>query len=164
MNSLSLDGRGIKGEGDIKLSDNITQIAKTLRKTSTKAERLLWRHLRAKQVEGCKFRRQQPIGNYVVDFVCFEKRIVVEVDGSQHQVEIDKDRIRDEWLKKQGFRVLRFWNNEVLRNTEGVYQVIKESCLSHPPPTPSHRGRGKRIPSPLMGEILYRLSSKKFDL
>jgi len=136
-NSLSLDGRGIQGEGDIRLSDNLTQIAKILRKTSTKAERLLWRYLRAKRLEGYKFRRQEPIGNYIVDFVCFEKRIVIEVDGSQHQIETDKDTIRDEWLRKQGFKVLRFWNNEVLRNMEGVYEVIKESCLSHPPPTPS---------------------------
>ena len=117
------------------MSDNLTQIAKNLRKTSTKAERLLWRYLRAKRLEGYKFRRQEPIGNYIVDFVCFEKRIVIEVDGSQHQIETDKDTIRDEWLKKQGFRVLRFWNNEVLRNMEGVYEVIKESCLSHPTPS-----------------------------
>jgi very-short-patch-repair endonuclease len=116
------------------LPDNITQIAKNLRKTSTIAERLLWRHLRAKQMDGHKFRRQEPIGNYVVDFVCFEKRIVIEVDGSQHQIEKDKDRLRDKWLKKQGFKVLRFWNNDVLKNMEGVYEVIKESCLSHPPP------------------------------
>jgi very-short-patch-repair endonuclease len=141
---------------NIKLSENLTQKAKNLRKTSTFAERLLWRHLRAKQVEGYKFRKQEPIGNYVVDFVCYEKRIIIEVDGSQHQIKTDKDRIRDEWLKKQGFRVLRFWNNEVLRNTEGVYQVIKESCLSHPPPTPSHRGRGKTGPLPLDGGELER--------
>jgi very-short-patch-repair endonuclease len=86
-----------------------------------------------------------------VDFVCYEKRIIIEVDGSQHQIEKDKDRIRDEWLKMQGFKVLRFWNNEVLRNMEGVYEVIKESCLSHPPPTPSRRGRGKAGPFPLDG-------------
>jgi very-short-patch-repair endonuclease len=142
-NSLSLDGRGIKGEDDIKLADNITQIAKNLRKTSTFAERLLWRHLRAKQVEGYKFRRQEPIGDYAVDFVCFEKRIIIEVDGSQHQIEKDKDKKRDKWFKEQGFRVLRFWNNEVLRNIEGVLELIRESCLDHPPPTPSHQGRGK---------------------
>jgi very-short-patch-repair endonuclease len=135
------DTRGIKGEGGIKLTDNTTQIAKNLRKTCTIAERLLWGHLRAKQVEGYKFRRQEPIGNYVVDFVCFEKRIIIEVDGSQHQIEKDKDSKRDKWFKEQGFRVLRFWNNEVLRNLEGVLELIRESCLDHP--TPSHQGRGK---------------------
>ena len=128
-NSLSLDGRGIKGEGDKELSDAITQIAKNLRKSSTVAERLLWRHLRAKQVEGYKFRRQEPIGNYVVDFVCFEKRMIIEVDGSQHQIEKDKDTKRDKWFKEQGFRILRFWNNEVINNTDGVLTVIRENCL-----------------------------------
>jgi very-short-patch-repair endonuclease len=128
-NSLSLDGRGIKGEGDIKLTDKITQIAKNLRKSSTVAERLLWRHLQAKQVEGYKFRRQEPIGNYVVDFVCFEKRMIIEVDGSQHQIEKYKDTKRDKWFKEQGFRILRFWNNEVINNTDGVLTVIRENCL-----------------------------------
>ncbi|MFH1336921.1 MAG: endonuclease domain-containing protein [Candidatus Zixiibacteriota bacterium] len=117
------------GEGDYKLPENLTQIAKKLRKKSTHAERLLWRHLKAKQLEGYKFRRQEPIGNYIVDFICFEKRIVIELDGSQHQTEKDKDRKREQWLKRQGFKVLRFWNNEVLNNMEGVYQVIKDSCL-----------------------------------
>jgi len=111
------------------LSDGITQIAKNLRKSSTVAERLLWRHLRAKQVEGYKFRRQEPIGNYVVDFVCFEKRMIIEVDGSQHQIEKDKDTKRDKWFKEQGFRILRFWNNEVINNTDGVLTVIRENCL-----------------------------------
>ena len=128
-NSLSLDGRGIKGEGDIKLTDNITRIAKNLRKSSTVAERLLWRHLRAKQVEGYKFRRQEPMGNYVVDFVCFEKRMIIEVDGSQHQIEKDKDNKRDKRFKEQGFRILRFWSNEVIKNTDGVLTVIRENCL-----------------------------------
>ncbi len=124
------------------MSDKIIRIAKNLRKKSTDAERLLWRYLRAKQSEGVKFRRQQPIGNYVVDFVCFENRIVIEVDGGQHQIEKDKDMKRDKWLKEQGFVVLRFWNNEVLKNIEGVMEVIRVNCLCHPPPTPSRRGRG----------------------
>ena len=110
------------------MDKNLIQTAKKLRKESTHAERLLWRHLRTKQLEGYKFRRQEPIGNYIVDFVCFEKRVIIEVDGSQHQTEKGKDRKRDQWLKRQGFRVLRFWNNEVLNNLEGVYKVIKESC------------------------------------
>ena len=126
-----------------KLSDNITKIAKNLRKKSTDAERKLWAHLRAKRLEGYKFRRQEPIGNYVVDFVCFENRVVIEIDGSQHQIEKNKDLKRDRWLKEQGFKVLRVWNNEVLMNIEGVLQVIMERCLYHPPPTPSHQGRGK---------------------
>ncbi len=88
------------------MSNKITDIAKNLRRKSTNAERLLWRHLRAKQLEGLKFRRQQPVGNYIVNFVCFEKRIVIEVDGGQHAIEKDKDNERD----KNGLKdkVLKF--------------------------------------------------------
>ena len=92
---------------------------------------------------GFKFRRQQPIGNYIVDFVCFENRIVIEVDGGQHAIEKEKDSERTKWLESQGFKILRFWNNEVLMNIEGVLEVIRETCLCHPPPAPSHQGRGK---------------------
>ena len=124
-------------------------IAKILRKRLTDAEKLMWRHLRGKQLEGFKFRRQEPIGNYVADFVCYEKRIIVEVDGSQHCSE--KDRERDRWFEGQGFvvsaqpngfKVLRFWNNEVLKNTEGVWEVIRKTMLVSPSPNPSHQGRG----------------------
>ena len=104
------------------MSQPFIKMAKTLRKRPTDAEILLWRYLRSKQLEGMKFRRQQPIGRYVVDFVCFEKKIIIEVDGGQHSVETEKDKERDEWFKSQGFKVLRFWNNEVLANTQGVLE------------------------------------------
>jgi len=80
------------------------------------------------QLAGFKFRRQQPIDNYVVDFVCFEKRVVVEVDGAQDASEKDKDAERDEYLIRNGFEVSRFWNNEVLQNMDGVLEVIRNSC------------------------------------
>ena len=124
----------------------LTAITKNLRKRPTEAEKLLWRRLRVKQMEGLKFRRQQPIDNYVVDFVCFDKRLVIEVDGGQHAVEKQKDVRRDNYLRKHGFKVLRFWNNEVLQNIEGVLGEIRKNCLNspHPPsPQPSPRGRGK---------------------
>ena|GEM_PF-416928 len=124
------------------MNKDIIALAKKLRKNSTPAENLLWSHLRAEQLEGFKFRRQQLIGNYVVDFVCFERKIVIEVDGGQHAIEKEKDSIRDEWLKGQGFKVLRFWNNEVLMNIEGVLEVIRINCLSHPPLTPPIKGGG----------------------
>ena len=89
----------------------------------------MWRHLRAKRLEGLKFRRQQPIGDYIVDFVCFEKRLVIEVDGGQHVSAREKDSERDRWFGEQDFRVLRFWNNEVFTNTDGVLEKIRESCL-----------------------------------
>lgn len=122
---------------------NLTKIAKTLRKQTTDAERLLWKHLKAKQVEGFKFRRQQPIGKYVVDFVCFEKSIIIEADGGQHAEEKNKDHERDKWLKPQGFKVMRFWNNDILGNIEGVMETIREQCLNHPPLNPLPLREGK---------------------
>jgi len=117
------------GGGDEGLSNDRVRIAKTLRKRSTNAENVLWRHLRAKRFRGIKFRRQQPIGTYIVDFVCFEKRIVIEVDGGGHISEKVQDNERDRWLGKEGFKVLRFWNNEVLQNIEGVLEVISRELL-----------------------------------
>jgi len=78
--------------------------------------------VRSKQL-GVKFRRQQPIGKYIVDFVCFEKKLVIEIDGGEH-LQSSRDEIRDEWLQKNGYKVLRFWNNDVLKNTDGVIQTI----------------------------------------
>lgn len=98
-------------------------------------------------MEGFKFRRQQPIDNYIVDFVCFENRIIIEVDGGEHAVENNHDRERDTYLQQYGFKVLRFWNNEVLKNTDGVLEAIRENCLSHPPlnPLPSREGKVQRF-------------------
>ena len=126
--------------------NRITTLGKALRKRPTDAEQLLWNCLRMKQMEGLKFRRQQAIDNYIVDFVCFENRIIIEVDGGQHAAENNKDRERDTYLQRYGFKVLRFWNNEVLQNTIGVLTVIRENCLSHPPlnPLPSREGGAKR--------------------
>jgi very-short-patch-repair endonuclease len=113
--------------------------ARELRKNLTKAEQVLWRHLRLRQLRGHKFRRQQPIGQYIVDFVCFEKRLIIEVDGGQHSEQVLYDLKRSTWLNSQGFRILRFWNNQVLRETEAVKKVIGEALgfdplhLNHPP-------------------------------
>ena len=133
-----------EGGGDKHLNTNSTPIAKNLRKKLTDTERLLWTRLRAKQLEGLKFRRQEPIGEYIVDFVCYEKGIVIEADGGQHSFEKEKDATRDKWLKKEGFKVLRFWNNEILTNIEGVLEVIRKECLCSPSPSPSHQGRGNK--------------------
>jgi very-short-patch-repair endonuclease len=97
---------------------------KQLRKYSTDTERFLWSKLRNKRFEGLKFRRQEPIGKYIVDFVCYEKKLIIECDGSQHIANEKKDKIRDEYLKKQGFYVLRFWDTDVLQNIDGVLEVI----------------------------------------
>ncbi|MBW2033435.1 MAG: endonuclease domain-containing protein [Deltaproteobacteria bacterium] len=119
----------------------------------TDAERLLWQHLRNRQLGGYKFRRQRPIGSYIVDFVCLEKNIVIEVDGGQHAGQMESDSKRSDYLKEKGYRVMRFWNNEVLKETESVLTVILSSLdgnVTSPSPRPSPRGeRGNRDKSSL---------------
>lgn len=95
----------------------------------TGAERRLWQHLRNSQMEGVKFRRQQPIEMYIVDFVSFDKGIVIELDGGQHAENGYRDQQRDVCLARNGFSVLRFWNNEVFENLEGVLEIIRQRCL-----------------------------------
>lgn len=112
---------------------NLTKFAKLLRKQSTDTEMFLWQHLRSKRLEGFKFRRQEPIGQYIVDFVCHEKGVIVECDGSQH-IDSINDQARDRWLSKQGYQVLRFWDNDVLQNTKGVLETILKACQSSPSP------------------------------
>jgi very-short-patch-repair endonuclease len=116
---------------------HLTQRARALRRQSTEAEKLLWRSLRGKQLEGIKFRRQQPIGEYIVDFVSFSHRLVIEVDGGQHARPDEQSRgqRRDAWLQEQGFTELRFWNNDVLRNVEEVVEIIISNLVSRDTPT-----------------------------
>ncbi len=92
--------------------------ARALRKASTDAEALLWSHLRNRQFRNLKFRRQVPLGCYIVDFYCHELRLLIEVDGGQHSEEVD--RTRTQWLESEGYRMVRFWNHEVLENIDGV--------------------------------------------
>jgi len=100
--------------------------ARALRKSMTDAERVLWRLLRDRRLAGWRFRRQEPIDHYVVDFICFEARLIIEADGGQH-FESQTDKTRDAYLQSKGFRVLRFWNNDVLSNREGVPRTILEA-------------------------------------
>jgi very-short-patch-repair endonuclease len=100
--------------------------ARELRQNPTDAERKLWAHLRLRQVHGHKFRRQRPIGPYIVDFVCLEERLVIEVDGSQHLERALLDARRDDYLESLGFRVLRFWDNQVLNETDAIIEVIAQ--------------------------------------
>src|SRR5215475_10909412 len=101
-----------------------TDLARDLRRSSTDAEGFLWNRLRRRQLEGQKFRRQFPMFGFIVDFVCLEARLVVELDGSQHAEREDYDRMRTRTLELNGFSVLRFWNNEVLKNCEGVLAAM----------------------------------------
>jgi very-short-patch-repair endonuclease/succinate dehydrogenase flavin-adding protein (antitoxin of CptAB toxin-antitoxin module) len=114
--------------------------AKQLRSNMTDAEKLLWRQLRGHRLLGAKFKRQQPLGKYIVDFVCFETQLIIELDGGQH-FENGADLLRDEWLRSQGFKVLRFWNNEVFKQIEAVMEKIVHELAPSPQPL-SHEGRG----------------------
>jgi very-short-patch-repair endonuclease len=106
--------------------------ARNLRRNQTDAERKMWRHLKNRASSGFKFRRQCPIGPYIVDFVCLEKMIVIEIDGGQHAVHIQKDTQRTKNLEMRGYRVMRFWNNEVLTNTDSVLDVILTTLVNSP--------------------------------
>ncbi len=103
--------------------------ARNLRKRQTRAEELLWRNLRARQLDYAKFRRQVPIGDYIVDFISFEKKVIIELDGGQHAATTTRDAERDARLKGRGYSVLRFWDNEVFQNMEGVLEVIRKSIV-----------------------------------
>ena len=112
----------------MRIKPGLTQFARLLRRKQTDAERKLWLSLRSKQFEDLKFRRQQPMGAYIVDFVSFENKLVIELDGGQHNEKevVEKDVKKTKWLEGKGYRVVRFWNNEVLTNIEGVLEKISE--------------------------------------
>jgi len=112
-------------------------LARNLRRRATDSEKVLWRRLRDRGLSDRKFRRQHPIGRYVVDFVNLNHRLVVEIDGGQHATQTNDDQQRTKFLAAKGFRVLRFWNNDVLTNIEGVLQTTENSLRSpHPGPLP----------------------------
>jgi very-short-patch-repair endonuclease len=126
--------------------------ARRLRKNMTDAERALWRYLRLRQLDGHKFRRQVRIGPYIADFACLKAMLVVEVDGGQHADARAYDTRRDDFMRGQGYQILRFWNNEVLGNMDGVWQMIVseithvEPCGVTPHPDLPPQG-GKGFPS-----------------
>jgi len=118
------------------------QKAGALRKSLTNAERLLWRHLRNRQLEGFKIRRQHPIGPYIVDFICLDKKLIIELDGGQHADRIAYDEKRTQYFETMGYRVIRFWNNEILRQTDSVLTAILKEITLPLAPTLSPSGRG----------------------
>ncbi len=115
--------------------------SRDLRKDSTDAERLLWTHLRRKQMDGLHFRRQTPIGPYFADFLCHEVKLIVELDGGHHgdAAQRDHDETRAFVLKEDGFEVLRFWNSEVFENMEGVLTSIRGAALKRKPVPPPEK-------------------------
>jgi len=121
---------------------NLLNRAKELRSGQTMIEQRLWYHLRAHRFMGLKFKRQKPIGHYIVDFVCLEHRLIIEIDGGQHAEQTDYDQVRDDWLRREGYTVLRFWNNEVLQQMEGVLEQIRIAVLPSPPTPLPPAGEG----------------------
>ena len=121
--------------------------ARELRNNPTDAERVLWGQLRFWQLDGYKFRRQQPLGRYIVDFVCLEKRVIVELDGGQHAQQASLDAERDRWLRDEGFTILRFWNHDVLKNVgavkELIYKTLESTPYLNPPPQGGRRKKGR---------------------
>jgi very-short-patch-repair endonuclease len=121
--------------------------AKELRRTSTRAETLLWRYIRAHRIDGLGFRRQVPIGEYIADFACYSSKLIVELDGESHDfIERQRaDQRRDAFFVAQGFEVLRFTNTQVMSNLEGVVGVIREAAAAAPPTLAlPHKGGGNR--------------------
>ena len=104
--------------------DPLVERARDLRRNPTVAEQRLWHRLRGRQLDGFRFRRQVPVGPFIVDFLCVEARLVVELDGGQHGEDSGEDGRRTAWLVAQGYRVVRFWNNDVLGNTVTVLEAI----------------------------------------
>ena len=119
-----------------------------LRRFPTEAEACLWRRLRRRAFKGLKFRRQLPLGKYIVDFVCLEKRLIIELDGGQHNAEAQRhyDRVGDQWLRSQGLQILRYWNNEIFDQWESIAEAVRKAAQGGPsPPTPlPQRARGER--------------------
>jgi very-short-patch-repair endonuclease len=116
----------------------------------TEAEKRLWYLLRAHRFDGIAFRRQTPIGPFIVDFVCHELRLVIEVDGGQHN-ENERDNRRDQWLRAKGYRVLRCWNSDVLTNRDGVLELILDAISRNRPPSRQSRTSSASGDLPLKG-------------
>ena len=123
-----------------KLPEDIRTWARELRGRMTDAEALLWMFLRNRRMAGAKFRRQCPVGRYILDYYCVERMLAIELDGGQHGEAVAYDEHRDNWLRAQGIRVLRFWNNQMLTETEAVmgviYQAVVDDGVGHITPRP----------------------------
>jgi len=129
-----------------KLPEDIRIYARELRGRMTDAEALLWMLLRNRRVAGAKFRRQHPVGRYILDFYCAEQKLGVELDGGQHGDAAEYDQQRDDWLRAQGIRVLRFWNNQMLAETEAVMEMIYRAIVENT--------SDMKVPLPQAGEGL----------
>jgi very-short-patch-repair endonuclease len=127
-----------------------TSYSRNLRRNATIAEQRLWNRVRSRTLCGVKFVRQEPIGPYIVDLICRERRLIIEIDGGQHAAS-KRDAIRDQWLRDRHYRVLRFWNNDVMQNIDGVLEMIGDALQAEGPPHPA-LASGEDRPLPTRGE------------
>jgi very-short-patch-repair endonuclease len=147
---LPLQGGGQEGDGSTLIGQTNKEIQskklqRELRNSMTDAEKALWQVLRCRQMCGCKYRRQHPFGSYILDFVCLNHKLVVEVDGGQHCEHTERDHLRTVQLQSAGFVVLRFWNHDILQEIEAVKEkiwMILQGKQSHPHPGPPLEGEG----------------------
>jgi len=139
--------------------EKVLNNAKTLRTNQTEAEQRLWYHLRAHRFMDFKFKRQKPMGRYIVDFVCVERRLIIELDGGQHAEQVVYDQHRDAWLRSQGYTVLRFWNNEVMQQLDGVLEQIRLTLTLSPSPSPERSPSPQSSPASGRGSERERQSS-----
>ena len=139
--------------------EKVLNNAKTLRTNQTEAEQRLWYHLRAHRFMGLKFKRQKPMGRYIVDFLCVERRLIIELDGGQHAEQVVYDQHRDAWLRSQGYTVLRFWNHEVMQQMEGVLEQIRSTIALSPSPSPDRSPSPQSSPASGRGSERERQSS-----
>ena len=121
-----------------------TRRSRELRTNATQSERRLWNYIRNRQLLGIRFNRQVPIGPFICDFVARTPKLIIELDGGQHAVRTAEDERRTGFLASRGYRVLRFWNNEVLENVDGVLSVIEEALKYRPSPSPSRSAGGEK--------------------
>ena len=130
-----------------------TARSRKLRNNATEAEKRLWQHLRNRQLRGVRFNRQFPVGQFICDFACREHRLIVELDGGQHSVATEYDERRTRFFVSQGYQVIRFWNNEVMENIEGVLMRIREALDNRPSPGPSRKREGSLWARPPRGDM-----------
>jgi very-short-patch-repair endonuclease len=131
------------------MRSHLKAAARELRRNNTDAELSFWLQVRDRRFQGLKFRRQVPLGNYVVDFLCNERKLIVELDGGQHSEQETDDAARTAWLEAQGYRVVRFWNNDVMGDLDGVLTALHLALEESPSPRPSPASRERgRSPSP----------------
>jgi len=129
------------------MDGKLTSYAKQLRKNATDAERVLWQAVRSRQVLNCKFRRQVVFGHYIVDFVCLDAKLIIELDGGQHAEQVLYDEQRTVYLESLGYQVIRFWNNDVLQQLDVVLEKVRLVLIAElecPHPSPLPEGEGNR--------------------